>query len=601
LDTLADGLWSLQTLAEGRADHGALICPVHGLHTRAGEAAFPLAYAARKRGDLALLERSLLLADWLVAQQRPDGAWEETPDDWTGTSVFQLMSLAALVDLMGDGLDPGRRTLYHDSIRRAADWAPDHMGLRKATTNYVASAAAALTLAGRALNEDQWRRTARHFAREAAGMIQDEGLVRGEGLGRRFLKKIYIKPKGVDIGYGLEMTLGALALYSRLADDPQVAQRLELGLDAHLWFIDPDGGLDNSLGSRGYKWTMYGSKTAHGSQMALAYGARFRPDFKAALERTTRHLAGYVHDGLLASGPCPEKPVREECPYPTIVRAVNLALALFYFPESGVQAGKIPADREPWCKNFSELGSYIIRRGPFMATVSGYRNRTRFPGDTGPITYSVPAGGTITHLHVQGYGPLQAATHLVYHPFEPLHLPPPGPQTLSFCPRLRIHRDGATGYSILESRPIIDVEEAPGETIVRCRGRFISPNPAGRHPASWFRAEYRFTAGGLSKSMVGELAPRVDVMSVVEPLVLLPGASYRAIPGGVSVTRGRVSMAVLARDEQGKTVDPSEIRAIRCPLPALEGLALIWRPAPKPETFLRVEFQVPPAPSAETS
>jgi len=60
-------------------------------------------------------------------------------------------------------------------------------------------------------------------------MINWEGMVAGEGRGKRILKKIYIKPKGIDIGYGLEMTLASLSLYLELGGDKKVEQNHQPG------------------------------------------------------------------------------------------------------------------------------------------------------------------------------------------------------------------------------------------------------------------------------------------------------------------------------------------------------------------------------------
>jgi len=78
------------------------------------------------------------------------------------------------------------------------------------------------------------------------------------------------------------MSLGALALYAILSGDTKVKLGVIKSLKTHLNFMYPDGSIDNSWGSRSYKWTMYGSKTAHGSQMALELLSDEDPAFRKA-------------------------------------------------------------------------------------------------------------------------------------------------------------------------------------------------------------------------------------------------------------------------------------------------------------------------------
>ncbi|WP_431211296.1 hypothetical protein ACQ86N_36240 [Puia sp. P3] len=53
----------------------------------------------------------------------------------------------------------------------------------------------------------------------------------------------------------MEETLPSLALYGLLNKDEELLQRLTAALRTHMEFMLPDGGWDNSWGTRNYKWT----------------------------------------------------------------------------------------------------------------------------------------------------------------------------------------------------------------------------------------------------------------------------------------------------------------------------------------------------------
>lgn len=65
----------------------------------------------------------------------------------------------------------------------------------------------------------------------------------------------------VDLGYNAEESLPALILYAELTGDEDVGRAVLRTAREHLNFMLPDGGWDNSFGSRSYKWCWWGSRT----------------------------------------------------------------------------------------------------------------------------------------------------------------------------------------------------------------------------------------------------------------------------------------------------------------------------------------------------
>ena len=63
------------------------------------------------------------------------------------------------------------------------------------------------------------------------------------------------------------MSVGAAAVYALQTKDGKLLADILASAKAHLRFIYPDGSLDNSWGSRSYKWTLLDGKTVHGAGM----------------------------------------------------------------------------------------------------------------------------------------------------------------------------------------------------------------------------------------------------------------------------------------------------------------------------------------------
>lgn len=575
LQKLVEAQLSFQEMRPGHADYGAIRCPLHhALHTRTAELALPMVYLGKERNDAVLIARGLALADWLVTQHNEDGSWNETPDDWTGTTVFQLMALAALVDLGRSLLTPRQKQAYEQAIHKAAAWVSRSISFRRVTTNYVASGAAGLALAHLVTGEARWQREARRLARLAANRINREGLVEGEGANRRLLWKIVITPRGIDIGYGLEMTLASLALYSRLVDDQTVEERLLASIQAHLPFVFPDGSLDNSLGSRGYKWTIYGCKTAHGAQMALAYGAtQGVPGAKQALADTVDYLGRSLKDGLLTDGPQLPSGSALPCLYPSVTRACNLAFTLAYLTTPERRHSLLPQQEANPVTVIRSLNSLLIRTPPWTATVSGYDNGTRFGAGHAGKTFRVPAGGSVTRLYHRDWGNIQAATQFDYFPAEPLHLPPATEKTACFTPRIVLHDDKGPATSVHARGVILHWQTEGAALRIRAEGRFFAETLA-RPLTSTFVIEYLFKPDRLLKEYSITLDSPWQGLEIIEPLILPQGGHCRWHQGRLLLREGGKGLDISPEPPSAPWQIHRQPEEIDYPLPALAGVLM---------------------------
>ncbi|WP_315815687.1 hypothetical protein [Paraflavitalea speifideaquila] len=94
-----------------------------------------------------------------------------------------------------------------------------------------------------------------------------------------------------------------MALYGLLTKDEEVLQAVTRSLQTHMELMLPDGGWDNSWGTRNYKWTYWGSRTSDGCQPAYVLLADRDPRFYKVALKNTELLQQYTHEGLLYGGP----------------------------------------------------------------------------------------------------------------------------------------------------------------------------------------------------------------------------------------------------------------------------------------------------------
>ena len=162
---LSKALIKKQIVDKNNPNYGAIQCDCcNCLHTRAGEAIFPLALCYEYSKDDKFLESAISLGNWLIFQQQAEGFWFETPSTWQATTVFQLMSIAAAYPILENHLSSSERINWHNSIKKSAYWICTTMSEKFANINYWASSSAALILVYRIIKENKFRDKAKEFA-----------------------------------------------------------------------------------------------------------------------------------------------------------------------------------------------------------------------------------------------------------------------------------------------------------------------------------------------------------------------------------------------------------------------------------------------------
>ncbi len=507
-------------------DHGALVCPetdphVHPLHTRAGEAVHPFAVAWSKTGKESFRQAALLLGDWLVRQQNPDGSWHETPEAWKGTTVDQCLSLCEAYRILGPAMSSSREQSWRVSIGKAAEWIAGGAGWSPAfswssplvPTNYLPTAASALVMASRILDQERadWCEAAGSLVHETLHGpmrgVNPDGLVAGE------------MPWAVDMGYNYDQTLGYLALYSVLTDNDDLLDRVARLFENHVYFVYPDGSVDDSWGSRCYKWTAYGSKTAPGSQFLCALLANKDGCAITAGSKNLGYLRGCMREGRVGYGPhCWKHDLGfQPCNYPTFARATNLALALEYGPRPGRTRPRVlPAQKKWWYQQYPSINVAVVRTDRIMATVSAYRPPLSCVAAAVPQLSCPPRGGVITNLWAEGIGQVQSSSTSVYKREEPMHMPrehDPSPLT----PRIEAAVNHVTYSSLFDFGGPLEVEKKDDHIKVSYSGRLRTRITSASTGIS-YKIVHIFSADRLKKSVTLQNPLKVPV-TIVEPIV----------------------------------------------------------------------------------
>ena len=429
---LVDQLLSTQITNPDDPDYGALISPStnpqpNPRHSRAAEAVYPFAVAFKHTQDAKYRAAAILLGNWLVSIQQDDGTWGESwpgHDGWNGTTADQLISLAGALDLLKQDLKPADRQAWETAITKAADFSVDRFP-GTSNINYTPTGAMGLVLAYRAVENPKalWLEKAESLIAHVVSKVNEDNLITGEG-------------KGVDLGYNIAQTIGFIAWYGILQNSPETVDFAASVLKTHMYFMYPNGAMDNSWGTRSFKWMLEsGSKTAPGVHFTFGLLVDKDPTILRGAELALDWLENHSLDAenRVVYGPHAYQHDNSNPPsnYPTFARAQSIATAVEYAPEA-TQIAPIPAEQTNWVKYFPTTQTAVLRTERVMATLSSYANNLRYPLET------AVRGGSATVVWFDGYGPngfLQLSSPTQYRRIEKKHMPE-GIDPLPLTPRI---------------------------------------------------------------------------------------------------------------------------------------------------------------------
>jgi len=488
-----DGMIRLQIVDPAHPEtHGAIQCPACGfLHGRCGDAVLPFLSMAELTGEARYLDAALRVAAWTRNVDAGDGSWtnELDPKSWKGTTVFTAIAFAEALKWHGGLLDEPTRVAWRDRLKKAGDFIsrnlsvdsaiPNAMFAGKTTNiNYGVSGAHALALLGDVLDDGHFRRRGRELARETLAFFTPQNqLLFGEGHPTRPLS-----PKGcypVDLGYNVEESLPSLVHYALLTDDRKALDLAAASFRAHLEFMLPDGGWDNSWGTRSFKWTYWGSRTSDGCQSALVRLAERDPVFMTAALRNAEQFRACTRDGLLHGGPHYASHQVKPCVHHTFAHAKVAAGALHYLAASKPLPDPPPLPRSvaTGVKHYPEIEVSLASIGPWRATISAYDWIYR--KDLFQAMGGVP--GMVWH---EKAGPVLSASLARYFPVEAANMQAV-PDGEDFPLTLRVESRGADGSwftNLHDTTATVRQESTPDRIRFTAETRLLSAdgaNPAG--------------------------------------------------------------------------------------------------------------------------
>jgi hypothetical protein len=506
LQTWCDGLLSHQlTETKDPALRGALLCPACALiHGRCGDAVYPLLRVAHTTGDAKYLNAALLVYEWTEHQvSRTDGSWinDVTLSSWQGITVFHTIALAEAVQHHGAVLDTVTRQRWTDRIARAVKFLDGFISIETGNINYPVTACYCFALCGQLLNDQHYTDRARKLAHTVLDYFTENGLLYGEGHPLDDVTAKHCRP--VDLGYNVEESLPALALYSLLTNDKTVLDRTISSARAHMDFMLPDGAWDNSWGTRNYKWSWWGSRTSDGCHPAYALLADHAPQFREVSLRNLDLMAACTHEGLLYGGPDYFTHGDQPCIHHTFTHAKSLATVLDRATASTLEPAPrvaLPRDQPYGLKSYPEIGTHLAAIGDWRATVTEYdweyveHVQSGSGGNSGG---GHATGGALSLLYHQTLGPICTASMTEYQMIEisnqQVHLDSPH---MPLTPRIQCVAL-QTYTSLSDNQAVLTAAATPGQIAFHALGRILT---ASGQP---------LTTGGLHYHLAYILTPAV--------------------------------------------------------------------------------------------
>lgn len=392
---------------------GGVLCPACArMHGRTGDAVLPLMYLADKTGNDKYLRAAKRLMLWMENVHRPDGSWmnDVHVSDWNGTTVFAAIALYEALHYHGHLLDDSTRNHWKHQLEEAGGFIMNNPfiysrkrdGMRNMNVNYSASATYALYAIGEMCDRPEFKEKAREIATDLRDWFTPHDcFLYGEG------PKVWTPTKNgclpIDLLYNVEESLPNMAYYARMAQDSVLLSLIERSMNTHLEFMLPDGGWDNSWGTRSFKWTYWGGRTSDGFMGGYYSLATRHPEYAEAIRRNIRLLKQATADGLLYGGMHYRASGIPPCIHHTFGHAKALASFLELPAVQTSLSGKLPRDAAYGMKYFQDIRTWLIARGPWRATFTGYDAEYKVKG-------THPMGGVLSLLWHEQAGPVFAAT-----------------------------------------------------------------------------------------------------------------------------------------------------------------------------------------------
>lgn len=466
-----DALLELQVKDIRRKEiYGGILCPSCArIHGRCGDAIYPLMYVASRTGDSKYVEAAKLLFHWTENMICPDGSYNnDTNSDWKGITVFAAIQLGEALKYHSDLLDTKTKALWTRRFQISAEYLHDNIEKIGGNINYPITCAAAMAIAYKLLHQEKYARKAEQLAGEALRHFTEDGLLFGEGKPQDGITKKGCRP--VDLGYNVEESLPGLVTYALYMEDQEVLDIVTKSMETHLEFMLPDGGWDNSWGTRNNKWSYWGSRTSDGCQAGYGLLADKNPLFAEAVYRNTLLLKQCTHDGLLHGGLMYHSAQEPPCVHHTFCHAKAIAIML----EHGIEPGPgtaLPRETAQGVKHFPSVHVSLAAKGDWRMTVSDYDFEYSEEGHA--------TGGAITMLWSKACGPVLAGTMGKYYLVESNNMQlPQYTRDICLTPRIEVCHEEKYFRNINDKTAHVEYQEGD-KIIFRTKGRLADGRQQG--------------------------------------------------------------------------------------------------------------------------
>lgn len=486
-------------LLSRQTEEGGFDCEACGFsHGRADNAVYPFSYMYLLTGDKRYAAAIRLLLRFREGLTDGDGGvYNDTDSRWKGTTVFSAICISKALDCAGDSLPADIVKELTSAFKTSAKWVYENIvpGFG-AYINYFAAAALVNLMYGKQYSDKKYTKRGRELFDYCAGHITPGGILTGEGQPHSFTTKNGCVP--VDIGYNAEESLPCLVEAALLLEDAEAVETVKKFAFGTLDFMLPDGGWDNSFGTRNFKWTYYGSRTCDGCAGAFAKLWKHCGNDTVFLEAAKRNLdllLKNTSDGRLNCGRDMDVCGQLPCVHLTFSHAVSLTDALRVGLPENAEKCDLPWDKEGFYRNYyPELRTVKLRAGKWLATVTAY---DFFAGGTGGGA-AHSSGGALSLLRHDDIGIIIAGSVLEYRRREMNNMQSPirDEKHSSLIPRLEYEKDGNVYVSCLDSDAELFTRGDDKSASVTVKTSLLSTD--GKMPELSIPGAviaYRFTAG----------------------------------------------------------------------------------------------------------
>jgi hypothetical protein len=468
-----------------------------------------------------------------------------------------------------------------DRLKRSGDYIYKNFSIDYGNINYPVAGSYCLSLLGELLDAPSYTTRGRELAHTALKFLTPKDrFLHGEGT------PYYTpSPKGcfsVDLGYNVEESLPSLVLYSKLTGDKEVLEATVQSMQTHLAFMLPDGGWDNSWGTRNYKWTWWGSRTSDGSQPAYALMADKDPAFYKAALQNTKLLQACTKDGILYGGPHYASHGIPASLHHTFCHLKALVTILDHPVKAPARPGKIklPREKSNQSRFFSDIQTLLVARGKFRGTITGYdRNYKDFKGGHA-------SGGALSLLWHETAGLIFSASMNEYQLYEAGNMQKDeDPFSMPLTPRIELKKHGVVYTNINDfTATITQVEK--GSLLVETRSKLVDKNQQSP-PGGVINCEinYLFSLRKVSIQFRHDNTNQENEVNIILP-VISPSTEQVSKSGGWVTVYRQSQRIVIRADKELSGMPTGATGRVFNFVPGLEALPLCVKGN---EAFIEIE------------